>query len=167
MQDHSSDSEPRLHWHSTGWCCNTLTYGYVAIETGWSGALGDRPQLRWEPFLHEQIGGLGSDRCAAGTIEDWLWRTSPPTGFRDAPGQRPMVRKELFPEDKYARTFLHVALDGLEAGDSSRGFWIAGNGLPMAAGLCSLPRPRHPWLGLRPTRERSRILDLREHAAPS
>ena len=78
-----------------------------------------------------------------------------------------MVRKELFPEDTHARTFLHAALDGLEVGDISRGYWIAGNGLLKAARLCSFPRPRHPWLGLRPTRECSRILDLREHAAPS
>jgi hypothetical protein len=78
-----------------------------------------------------------------------------------------MVRKELFPEEKYARTFLHVALDGLEVGDSSRGYWIAGNSFLRAAGLCSFSRPRHPWLGLRPTREYSRILALWEHAAPS
>jgi hypothetical protein len=31
-----------------------------------------------------------------------------------------MVRKELFPEDKYARTFLRVPLDGLDVGDSGR-----------------------------------------------
>src|SRR5208337_5468510 len=36
-----------------------------------------------------------------------------------------------------------------------------------AAGLYSFPRPRHPWLRLRPSRECSRILDLRERAAPS
>ena len=46
-----------------------------------------------------------------------------------------MVRKELFPEDKYARTFLHVALDGLEVGDSGRGYWIAGNGLLWGGGI--------------------------------
>jgi len=46
-----------------------------------------------------------------------------------------MVRKELFPEDKYARTFLRVALDGLEVGDSSRGYWIAGNGLLWGGGI--------------------------------
>src|SRR5271157_2050408 len=127
-----------------------------------------------EPFLHEQTEGpwarpvdRNSTPTAAGTIEDRLWRTSPLTGFRDVPGQKPMVRTELFPEDTYARTFLHAALDCPEVGDSSRCYWIAGNGLPMAAGLCSFPRPRHPWLGLRPSRECSRILDLREHAAPS
>jgi hypothetical protein len=108
-----------------------------------------------------------STPTAAGTIEERIWRTSPLTGFRDAPGQKPMVRKELFPEDKYARTFLHVPLDGLDVGDSGRGDWIAGMVSFGAAGLYSFPRPRHPWLGLRPSRECSRILDLREHAAPS
>jgi len=79
-----------------------------------------------------------------------------------------MVRKELFPEDTYARTFLHAALNGLEVGDSSRGLLDCRKWSPLGRRDCvSFPRPRHPWLGLRPTRECSRILDLREHAAPS
>jgi len=78
-----------------------------------------------------------------------------------------MVYEELFPEDAHVETFVHAAPDSLDVGNSIRGYWIAGNGLLKAARLCSFPRPRHPWLGLRPTRECSRIVDLRAHAAPS
>ncbi len=56
-----------------------------------------------------------STPSAAENTKDLLWRTLPLTVFRDAPEQRSMVRKDLFPEDACAGTFLHVALDGLKA----------------------------------------------------
>ena len=76
--------------------------------------------------MHEQTGGLGPDPLIATAHRPLLelLKTgygSPLTGFRDAPGQKTMVRKELFPEERYAKPFLHVALDGLEVGDSRRG----------------------------------------------
>ena len=78
-----------------------------------------------------------------------------------------MIYEELFPEDAHVETFVHAAPDSLDVGKSTRGYWIAGNGLIKAPRLCLIPRPRPPRLGLRPRRECSRILDLSEHAAPS
>jgi len=43
-----------------------------------------------------------------------------------------MVYEELFPEDAHVETSMHAPPDSLDVGSSTRGYWIAGNGLLKA-----------------------------------